>query len=85
MAARRRKHTRKLEARQRDSARSMAGLIAVRVLSDPVATRGVGMLLESLGKAMQRSADAKSTTEPTAPTSDVFDLSAFSKREKADG
>jgi len=95
MARRRRKPT-KAESRRlsrqlappskRDLALSMAGMITVRVLSDPNAARGVGMLLESLGKAMQRSAGAESTTEPTTetPPGNVFDLSAF-RKEKSDG
>lgn len=90
--ARRRRKLGKVETRlhgqrqsKRDAALSMAGTVTVHVLSDPQTTRGVGMLLESLGKAMQRSASAKSTTEPTTETApgDVFDLSAF-RKEKSD-
>jgi len=71
---------------KRDAALSMAGMVTMHVLSDPQATRGVGMLFESLGKAMQRSAGTKQTTAPTteAPPGDVFDLSAF-RKEKPDG
>ncbi|KKN08242.1 hypothetical protein LCGC14_1058660 [marine sediment metagenome] len=64
----------------RDIALAITAKIGVRVLSDP---KGIGVLLESLGKAMQRTADTQ-TTAPPSPSEDVLDLSAFRMRKKND-
>ncbi|KKK97214.1 hypothetical protein LCGC14_2654960 [marine sediment metagenome] len=69
-----------------DRALSIAGQIGMHILSDPNALRITGTLLETLGKAMQRTADSTQTTATPTPDG-VFDLSAFreKKKEPSDG
>lgn len=93
MAVRRKRHKRltKLEAarrlaqhQRRERVISTGGQIALRILSDPEAMRGVGMLLEAAGRALQRTADDVKEKTPPTPLlpADVLDLSAFRARKK---
>lgn len=75
------------ERKKRELTLSVGGQIAARILTNPNALRGVGMLLEVVGKAAQRAAEDvnKTTSQKPLPAADVLDLSDLRDRKKSDG
>ncbi len=87
MATKRRKSRRRTlkmvrDTSKRDRALSIAGQIGVRILSDPEAMRGIGLLLEVAGRALQRTAVVERPTPTPLLPADVLDLSAFREKKK---
>lgn len=74
------------ERKKRERALSVGAQVAAHILSDPNAMKGIGMVLEAVGRALQSTATGvKEQGKPKALPGDVLDLSTFRKEKKPDG